>query len=234
MLFDRNIAVLFDSFGTEYIPQEVLKKVRDKSITQKIFRIQNDDSIMCGIYCIAFIEYMLTGKTLLDYANLRQICQVSSLDLKKIDEARNYLIEEIKYNDLMSEEHKKICKYLNYVENLLILASTITGCVSISAFTLLIIVIPTGITSSAMGLKSWAITAWIKNYKSIEKKKKKNEEIVLLGKTETDTIEVLISKVLMDWHISHDKFLSVKSVLREYNEKKEEIKNPETSVEYII
>ena len=38
----------------------------------------------------------------------------------------------------------------------------------------------------------------------------------------------------MDWHISHDKFLSVKSVLREYNEKKEEIKNPETSVEYII
>ena len=49
---------------------------------------------------------------------------------------------------------------------------------------------------------------------------------MLLGKTKTDTIEVLISKVLMDWHISHDKFLSVKSVLREYNEKKEEIKNP--------
>ena len=95
--------------------------------------------------------------------------------LKKIDEARNYLIEEIKYNDLMSEEHKKICKYLNYVENLLILASTITGCVSISAFTLLIIVILIGITSSAMGLKICAITAWIKNYKSIKKKKKKND-----------------------------------------------------------
>ena len=59
----------------------------------------------------------------------------------------------------MSEEHKKICKYLNYVENLLILASTITGCFSISAFTLLIIVILIGITSSAMGLKICAITA---------------------------------------------------------------------------
>ena len=59
----------------------------------------------------------------------------------------------------MSEEHKKICKYLNYVENLLILASTMTGCFSISAFTLLIIVILIGITSSAMGLKICAITA---------------------------------------------------------------------------
>ena len=59
----------------------------------------------------------------------------------------------------MSEEHKKICKYLNYVENLLILASTITGCFSISAFTLLIIVILIGITCSAMGLKICAITA---------------------------------------------------------------------------
>ena len=80
---------------------------------------------------------------------------MSSLEFrfKKIDEARNCLIEEIKYNDLMSEEHKKICKYLNYVENLHILTSTITVCVSISAFTLLIIVIPIGITSSAMGLK---------------------------------------------------------------------------------
>ena len=40
----------------------------------------------------------------------------------------------------MSEKHKKICKYLNYVEHLLILASTITGCVSISAFTSLVCV----------------------------------------------------------------------------------------------
>ena len=53
--------------------------------------------------------------------------------LKKINETRKYL-EEIKHNDLISEKHKKICKYLNYVEHKLILASTVTGCVSISAF----------------------------------------------------------------------------------------------------
>ena len=60
--------------------------------------------------------------------------QVLSLDLKKIDETRNYLLDEIKHNDLMSEKYKKTCKYLNYVEHFLILVSTVTGCVSISAF----------------------------------------------------------------------------------------------------
>ena len=53
---DRNTAVYFDTFGLEYIPQEVLNNIKDKSITHNIFRIQNNDSIMWGFYCIAFIE----------------------------------------------------------------------------------------------------------------------------------------------------------------------------------
>ena len=64
--------------------------------------------------------------------------------LRKIDETRNYLLGEIKTNDLMSEKYNKTCKYLNYVENLLILSSKITGCVSISEFDLLV-AIPIGI-----------------------------------------------------------------------------------------
>ena len=31
--------------------------------------------------------------------------------LRKIDETRNYHLDEIKYNDLMSEKYKKTCKY---------------------------------------------------------------------------------------------------------------------------
>ena len=54
--------------------------------------------------------------------------------LRNTDETRNYLLGEINHNDLMSEKYKKTCKYLNYVEHLLILSSTISGCVSISAF----------------------------------------------------------------------------------------------------
>ena len=59
-------------------------------------------------------------------------------------------------------------------------------------------------------LKSCAITAGIKNYKSIIKKKKKNQnKIVLLEKAQIDTIKVLISKALIDSNISHDEFFSV-------------------------
>ena len=70
LFIDRNTAVYLDSFGIEYIPQEVLNKIRDKSITHNIVTIQDDNSVMCGFYCIALREYILAGKTLLDYTNL--------------------------------------------------------------------------------------------------------------------------------------------------------------------
>ena len=73
-----------------------------------------------------------------------------------------------------------------------VLVSTVTGCVSISAFASLVCV-PFGITSSAVGLKICAITAGIKKYKSIiKKKKKKHDKAVLLGKDKLNTIEVLL------------------------------------------
>ena len=123
-------------------------------------------------------------------------------------------------NDLMSEKYKKRCKYLNYVENLLILSSTITGCISISAFASLVYV-PVGIASSAIGIKICAITAGIKKYNSIiKKKKKKHDKTVLLGKDKLNTIEDLIYKALIDSYISHDELVPVKNVLREYKEMK--------------
>ena len=92
--------------------------------------------------------------------------------LRNIDETRNYFIIEINQNELMSKKHKSVCRVLNYIKHLLILISTVTGCVSISAFVSLVGVgIPIGITSPEIGLKICAITAGIKNYKSITKKK---------------------------------------------------------------
>ena len=52
-------AVYFDSSGIECTPQEVLNKIKDEWITHNIFTIQDNESIMCGFYCITFIEYML-------------------------------------------------------------------------------------------------------------------------------------------------------------------------------
>ena len=113
---------------------------------------------------------------------------------------------------------------MNYVEHLLILVSTVTGCVLVSVFALLVC-LPVGITSSAVELKICAITAGIKKYKSIiKKRKKKYDEIMLLGKTTLNAVEVVISKALINWYISHDKFVSINNVLREYKEMKEDIK----------
>ena len=200
------------------------------------------------------MEYTLAGKTLLDYINLfsandykkndKMIKMILRINMseeaslafqeKSIDETRNYFSDEIKYNDLMGEKYKKTCKCLNYIEQFFILVSTVTGCVSISAFILLVCV-PVENTSSAVGINICALTAEIKKDKPmIKEKKKKHYKIVLFGKGKLNTIKVLFSKSLINSYISHDEFLSVNNVLTEYNEMKNEIKNPEIYVEYII
>ena len=63
----------------------------------------------------------------------------------------------------MSKKHKKVCIILSYIDHSLIVISTITECVSISAFASLV-GIPIGITSSTIGLKICIITAGIKKY----------------------------------------------------------------------
>ena len=127
----------------------------------------------------------------------------------------------------MSKKHKKICTTLNYIEHFLILSSTITGCVSISTFASLI-GIPIGTTSSAIGLKIFAITAGIKKYKLIIKKKNnRHDKKVLLAKSKLNSIEVLISKALIDSVISGHEFVLI-NVLKRYNEMKEKIKNLKT------
>ena len=183
IIYWQRHGLYFNSFGIEYILQEVWSKIKDKSITHNIFRIPDDDSIICGFCCFVFMEYMLKGKTLLDYANL---------------------------------------------------FSFFSGCVSISAFASLVVV-PLGIANSAVEWNIYAITAGIKKFKCIMKKKrKKHDNIVLLGKVKLDAIEFLLSKALIDSFISHNEFVSVSNVLREYNETTKQIKNAQNVVEYAM
>ena len=90
--------------------------------------------------------------------------------LKKIDETRNYLLEKIKQNELMSRKHKKILPTLNYTEHFLILAYATTEYISISGFASLLGILRE-ITGFAIGLKNFTIATKIKEYKSIIKKK---------------------------------------------------------------
>ena len=79
--------------------------------------------------------------------------------------------------------------------------------------------VPVGVTSTAVGIKICAIIVRIKKYKSIiKRKKKKHDEMVLLWKDTLNSIEVLISKTLIDSCINHDEFVSVNNALRKYNQ----------------
>ena len=83
---------------------------------------------------------------------------------------RSYLLEEIKHKDLMSEKHREVCSSLNYFEHFFISVSTVIGCVSNSALAS-VISVSVGIARPALTLKVYALTAGIKKYKSIIKKK---------------------------------------------------------------
>ena len=90
----------------------------------------------------------------------------------------------------MRRKDKKACRALNYFENF-VFVSAISGCVSISAFASLVSV-PVDTASSAAEIKICTITAGIKKYKSvIKKKRKKYDKVVLLSKTKLNTIEDL-------------------------------------------
>ena len=75
-----NKVIYFDSFGIEHTPKEINKFIGNNKIKSNRFRIKAYDSIMCGYFCIEFINYMLKGKMLLDYTNL-----FSPNDFKKND-----------------------------------------------------------------------------------------------------------------------------------------------------
>ena len=60
----------FDSFGVEFIPKEIIKFIGNKKIITNIFRIQGYDSIICGYFCIGFINFMFNGNSLTDYTSL--------------------------------------------------------------------------------------------------------------------------------------------------------------------
>ena len=67
---NTNNIVYFDSFGVEHIPKEIKKFIGNKNIITNIYTIQAYDSITCEYFCIGFIDFMLKGKSLLEYRDL--------------------------------------------------------------------------------------------------------------------------------------------------------------------
>ena len=82
---NKNEIVYFDSFGVEHVPKEIKEFIEEfrgnKNIKPNIFRLQVNNSVMCGYFCIGYIDFMLAGKKLTDYTRL-----FSPHDFKKDDD----------------------------------------------------------------------------------------------------------------------------------------------------
>ena len=88
---NNNNVTYFESSGVEHILKEIKAFIKNKNIKTNIFRIQVYDSIMCGYFCIGFIDFMLKRKTLTKYTNL-----FSPHNFKKNDDIiLNYLLSNI-------------------------------------------------------------------------------------------------------------------------------------------
>ena len=88
---DNKTATYFDSFGIQHIPEEIVKFINNKNIIANILRIQVYDSVMCGYFCIRFIDFMFKGNSFIDLTNL-----FSPNDSKKNDDIiLNYFLTNL-------------------------------------------------------------------------------------------------------------------------------------------
>ena len=81
MYVKYNEITFFDSFGVENVLKKIKRFIGHKNIKTNIFTIQADNSIMCGYFCIGFIDFMFAGKSLIDFT-----CLFSLYDFKKNDD----------------------------------------------------------------------------------------------------------------------------------------------------
>ena len=88
-MLKKNEIVYFDSFSVEHIPEEIKEFIGNRNIKANIFRIQANNSVMCGYFCTGFIDFMLAGKTLTDYTNF-----FSPYDFNKNDQIILYYFKD--------------------------------------------------------------------------------------------------------------------------------------------
>ena len=82
VLYVKNSEITcFNFFGVEHVPKEIKRFTGHKNIKTNVFRIQADNSIMCGYFCIGFIDSLFPGKSLIDFTSL-----FSPDDFKKNDD----------------------------------------------------------------------------------------------------------------------------------------------------
>ena len=126
--------------------------------------------------------------------------------LNKISEIEDYFISEIKERELMSKKLSKYISFFDYFDKSLIVLSVMIGSISIASFAA-VIGIPVGIKSASLSLPFSLSTGLVKKLlKATTNKKKKHNKIVMLARSQLNSIESKISEALINTEISHENF----------------------------
>ena len=236
---NRSGIVYFDSFGVGDVPDEIKKFVGNKNIIGNIYLVQANNSVMCGYFCIGFIDFVLVGKKLTDFTSM-----FSPYDYKKNDETDKInLSEQTKFRlsqiigiedyfhqgiNQRKSRSKKVSKYVtafDYIEKILIVLSVKSSgvCIISSAS---VAGAPVGIASASFTLIFSLTTGIMKKLLSTTRnKKKKYDQILMLAKSKLDSIETLVSQALVDMETSHEEFNAIIREKQKYERIKENVRN---------
>ena len=153
--------------------------------------------------------------------------------LKKINEIKDYFIDEIKERELMSKRLRKYIASLDYFGKSLIVLSITSDSISLASFAT-VIAASVGIVSASLSLAFSISTEIVKKLlKTARNKKKKHNKIVMLARSKFTSIESKISQALINNEISHEVFMTIINGEKKYRELKESIRNGSEKINLI-
>ena len=196
--------VYFDSYGVEHVPEKIKKFVGNKTIIANTFRVQANNSVMCGYFHIGFIDFMLAGKKMTDFTNLISSCDFKKNDdiilsyfkdgrnwhnklvrteqtkfrLSEIIEIENCFHQEINQRKSCSQKLSKYAIAFDYRDKVLIvLSATSSGVCVISSAS--VVGAAVGIASASFTLIFFLTTGIVKKLLSLTRSKKKKLDKLL-------------------------------------------------------
>ena len=149
----------------------------------------------------------------------------TKIRLNKITEIDSYFHQEINQKKLCSKKLSKYVSTFDYIDKVLIVLSATSGRVSIILFTSIVKAL-VGIASASFTLTFSLTTGIIKKLLGITRDKKKNyDKILMLAKSKLNSIETLVTQVLIDTEISHEEFITIFKDKDKYEKMKENVRN---------
>ena len=109
---NRSEIFYFNSFDVGHVPEEIKEFARNTNIEANIFRVQANNSVMCGYFCVGFIDFMLAGKKQTDFNSF--FCPY---DFRKNDNIILSCFKDETNKTNLSKQTKFLLSKINKIEN---------------------------------------------------------------------------------------------------------------------